>query len=131
MLLRQEIAMTLTRRVEPMGAMPRGYAVAWWLEREERALCLPIGLHVVASWLRARWLALKAWHDASVIERAYMRGYSAGQLHGREVGRRAGRTEAEREYGSLFRISAGLLDEKYPEAARYLRDVLESARREH
>lgn len=125
--------MTIARRVGEMETMPRGYAVAWWLEHEQRALCLPVGLHAVVSWVRARWLALKAWHDASVIERAYMRGYRAGQ-GGRSRayidGVKEGRKQAEREYGSVFRITAGLLDEKHPEAAQYLRDVLESASRE-
>lgn len=82
--------MTLVKRVSEMEMMPRGYAVAWWLEHERRALCLPIGVHAIVSWLRARWISLKVWHDASLVERAYMRGYRAGQSGGAEAGRREG-----------------------------------------
>lgn len=117
----------LVRRVGEMERMPTGYAVAWWLEHERRALCLPVGLHAVASWLRARWLALKAWHDASVIERAYMRGYNAGQARvvsaqarAHEEGFQQGRAEAMAEALERERQTA--------EAVAELRDILGIAR---
>lgn len=121
---------TLVRRIGEMERLPRGYAVAWWREDTAQAVCLPVGLHALVSWLRARWLAFVAWRDPSMIERTYFRGYRSGELLGLEKGRRYERGQAQRECDSLTRLSGALLRERYPDAASYLEEMWEAARRD-
>jgi hypothetical protein len=76
----------IVRRIGQMERLPRGFAVAWWKENELVAIALPIGLHVVASCIRAQWHRFIAWRTASVLERAFR----DGERHGLQNGYRSG-----------------------------------------
>jgi hypothetical protein len=99
----------IVRRVGQMERLPRGYAVAWWKENEMAAICLPIGMHVIASWARAQWLAFIAWRTPSVLERAFSNGMRQGMERGYRSGHAAGYAAAQLEEELRQReIRAGL-----------------------
>lgn len=73
--------------------MPRGYAVAWFDLASMHAVCLPVGFHVIAGWLRARYIWFKAYRVTNGFEDSFKRGYDQGHRAGILMGRDEGRQE--------------------------------------
>lgn len=63
----------LQRCVGDGAPLPRGYAVAWWRPQSLEAVCYPVGLHVLLSYLHEAWVRLRAWRapqlDVEWVER--------------------------------------------------------------
>jgi hypothetical protein len=78
--------MTLRREVGMLRPLPKGYAIAWYAEDRQVAICLPVGLHVVAGAARALWQRVRAWQVPSIVDEASQAGYRAGFARGRETG---------------------------------------------
>jgi hypothetical protein len=97
-------AYTLVKRVGEMELMPRGYAVAWWKTNEAAAICLPIGLHVIASIVRTGYMRLRMWRFPDERERAWREGYERGRDQGYRHGEAMGRLAAEEELRSVVRV---------------------------
>jgi hypothetical protein len=80
------------------GLIPRGYGVAWCLVDRQMVLCLPLGLNVVASWLRALYRWVRFPKTAGVGVRELMRAEYNGFERGVTVGENRARWKAEHEY---------------------------------
>ena len=59
--------------------IPRGYGVAWKEWDRNLIVCLPLGVNLVARWLRSAWHWTKCSYQPSLIDRMYEVGYHAGQ----------------------------------------------------
>lgn len=61
------------------GHFPRGYAVAWWYPNRAEAACLPLGIHLIAGWMRQCYIRFRSLHAPDLIESAYVRGVEYGR----------------------------------------------------
>lgn len=90
------MAMKFMREVGQMERIPNGYGVAWVSEYRMTAICLPLGLHWLASVARAAWHFLRMAHTPSLLDRAVENGWKRGFEAGKEAGLWQGREESRR-----------------------------------
>lgn len=101
--------MTIVRRVGELETLPRGYGVAWWEMHGRCAVCLPIGLHAIASVIRYAYFKFRMWHLIDERERAWREGYERGREQGYRHGEAMGRIAAEEDMRSAIRAVRGAL----------------------
>lgn len=97
--------------------LPRGYGIAWVEFCTDRAVCLPVPLHIIASFIRTAWQKVRIWRAPDLLRAEYDRGRQMGYQRGYDVGR----GEAKRaEQRSVMAVMA-ILGREHPEAAETLR----------
>jgi hypothetical protein len=86
----------LARTIGQMERIPHGYGVAWVRWDQNVAVCLPIGLHLLASWLREAWLRFRLWRAPDLLAEAQERAFQAGFSSGQETARASRESELAR-----------------------------------
>lgn len=58
--------------------LPRGYGIAWVEFYADRAVCLPVPLHIIASFIRTAWQKVRIWRAPDLLRAEYDRGRNDG-----------------------------------------------------
>lgn len=77
----------LVRRVSEGGLIPKGYGVAWFEINRCTAICLPLGLHWVAGWVRRAWHWFRVGVQPSILDRVAREAHRAGMRAGKDLSR--------------------------------------------
>lgn len=68
------------------GAMPRGYAVAYWRPWSNAAVCYPIGIHLLVSVARSAYTHVQHWRCPEGWETLWRVRFERGRQKGYEDG---------------------------------------------
>jgi hypothetical protein len=68
--------------------LPRGYGIAWVEFHADRAVCLPVPLHIIASVVRTAWQKVRIWRAPDLLRAEYDRGHRDGHEAGYKSGSR-------------------------------------------
>jgi hypothetical protein len=78
--------MSMWRYAHAGEMLPRGYGIAWVDFYSNRAVCLPVPLHIIASIVRTVWQKVRTWRAPDLLRAEYDRGHGDGYAAGFKSG---------------------------------------------
>jgi len=99
--------MKLIRTIQEGDVIPRGFGVAWMSGRADVVL-LPLGVNVVAGWLRRLWLGALTGVAPSHVDKLIMATQRNAQAAGRDEAIQEIQRQVEARFGARLRESLAL-----------------------